>query len=340
MGKSSKPNRPVPASVAPAVPPSKRGLVIHLQRTQIFRDYERAFRETTGLPLVLRPAEAAVHPHQSDPKVNPVCAVMAESNQTCATCLKLQRRLEDEAHLSPKTLHCFGGLCNSAVPVRVGENLIAFLQTGQVLLHAPTRARFERATRELLRWGAEVDLKRLEDAYFQSKVSTPKQYDSILRLLTIFAQHLGALSNQLIVQEKSSESPAITKARTFIVEHHADELSLGQVARAVNLSAFYFCKTFKSATGMSFTEFLARVRVEKARHLLLDSQKQIIEAAYEAGFQSLSQFYRVFRRIAGETPTRYRERSQNSPVSPAATPGSSRPAPRRKRRPRVAAAGR
>jgi AraC-like DNA-binding protein/ligand-binding sensor protein len=315
MARHPKTTRPAPALRPPAAPEAEHGLVTHLRRTQIFRDYERAFRETTGLPLMLRPAEAASATNPSARAVNPVCAVMAESNHACATCLKLQKRLEREAHVRPKTLHCFGGLCNSAVPVRVGEDLIAFLQTGQVLLHAPTKARFERATRELLRWGAQVDLKRLEDAYFQSRVSSPKQYGSILRLLTIFAQHLGALSNQLIVQGLTAEAPAITKARTFIVEHHADELSLGQVARAVNLSAYYFCKTFKQATGISFTTYLARVRVEKVKHLLLDPDKSIIEAAYAAGFQSLSQFYRVFRRIAGEPPMRYRERVRKTPPS-------------------------
>jgi AraC-like DNA-binding protein len=50
------------------------------------------------------------------------------------------------------------------------------------------------------------------------------------------------------------------------------------------------------------------VRVEKVRNLLLNPHKRVSEAAYEAGFQSLSQFNRVFRRIAGESPTTYRER--------------------------------
>ena len=51
--------------------------------------------------------------------------------------------------MEPKTLKCFAGLCDSAVPVRVGNNLIAFLQTGQILLHSPSQAEFTRATREL-----------------------------------------------------------------------------------------------------------------------------------------------------------------------------------------------
>jgi AraC-like DNA-binding protein len=192
--------------------------------------------------------------------------------------------------------------------VRVGENLIAFLQTGQILLHQPSRQQFERTTRLLLKWGMEVDLKQLEEAYFQSRVITKKQYASILRLLTIFAQHLSALSNELMVKEAAAESPPVTKARMYIAQHQAEELSLAQVAQSVNMSAFYFCKMFKRATGMTFTDYLARVRVEKVKNLLLNPHKRVSEAAYEAGFQSLSQFNRVFRRIAGESPSNYRDR--------------------------------
>ena len=285
-----------------------RAVVAQLKRSQIYRDYEQAFRETTGLPINLRPIEAFDLPHHGDPKESPFCALMANTNHSCAACLQLQKRVEEEARLEPKTLKCFAGLCDSAVPVRVGENLVAFLQTGQIMLHQPKKAEFTKATRVLVNWGTEVDLKRLEEAYFQTRVVTKKQYDSILRLLTIFAQHLSGLSNQLMVQEATAESPAVAKARVFIAEHQSEELSLSQVAQAVNMSAFYFCKTFKKATGMTFTEYLARVRVEKVKNLLLNPHKRVSEAAYEAGFQSLSQFNRVFRRIAGESPSVYRER--------------------------------
>lgn len=260
------------------------------------------------MPITLRPIDAFNLPHHGDPKENPFCSIMASTNKSCAACLQLQKRVEEEARLEPKTLKCFAGLCDSAVPVRVGENLIAFLQTGQILLHQPTQGQFRRTTRQLLKWGAEVDLQRLEETYFQTRVVTKKQYESILRLLTIFAQHLSTLSNQLLVKQETAESPVIARARLFITEHQGEDLSLGQVAQAVNMSAFYFCKTFKKATGMTFTDYLARVRVEKVKNLLLNPHKRVSEAAYEAGFQSLSQFNRVFRKIAGESPSRYRER--------------------------------
>src|ERR1043165_8122302 len=114
------------------------------------------------MPITLRAVEAFDLPHHGDPKENPFCALMAQSNHSCAACLQLQPRAEEEAQLEPKTLKLFAGLCDSAVPVRVGDNLIAFLQTGQILLHAPHQADFAKATRELVKFGTQVDLKQLE----------------------------------------------------------------------------------------------------------------------------------------------------------------------------------
>ena len=301
--------RKVPIVVTPVDNAKQsRELVQQLRESDIYRDYEKAFREITGMPINLRPIEAFDLPHHGDPKEAPFCIIMAQTNQSCAACLQLQKRVEVEARLEPKTLKCFAGLCDSAVPVRVGENLVAFLQTGQILLHSPNKREFKKFTRELLSWGVETDLKRLEEAYFQTRVLDKGQYEAVLRLLTIFAQHLASLSNQLMVSAKQAESPMVIRAKVFINEHQDEQLSLRQVAGSVNTSAFYFCKMFKQATGLTFTDYLARVRIEKVKNLLMNPHKRISEAAYEAGFQSLSQFNRVFRKIAGEAPTLWREK--------------------------------
>ena len=283
-----------------------RVLVEQLKRSQIYRDYESAFRETTGLPFNLRATQAFDLPHRGDPKENPFCALMAQTNQSCAACLQLQKKVEEQAHMEPKTLKCFAGLCDSAVPVRVGNNLVAFLQTGQILLHQPNQNEFKKFTRDLIKMGVETDLKRLEEAYFQTRVLKKKQYDAMLRLLTIFAQHLSSLSSQLMVSAEKVESPMISRAKMYITEHQHEEVSLRQVAASVNTSAFYFCKMFKQATSLTFTDYLARVRIEKVKNLLLNPHKRISEVAYEVGFQSLSQFNRVFRRLTGEAPTVWR----------------------------------
>lgn len=289
-----------------------RTVVEQLKRSEIYRDYEKAFRETTGLPLNLRAIESFDLPHAGDPKESPFCALMAQTNQSCAACLQLQRKVEEQAQLEPKTLKCFAGLCDSAVPVRVGDNLVAFLQTGQIFLHRPKKNEFAKVTRELLKWGVAADLKRLEEAYYQTRVLERKQYEAVLRLLTIFAQHLSSLSNQLMVSAAQVEAPVVSRAKLFISEHQDEDISLRQVAGAVNTSAFYFCKVFKQATGLTFTDYLARVRVEKVKNLLLNPHKRISEAAYETGFQSLSQFNRVFRRVTGQAPTVWRAKLPKS----------------------------
>jgi len=285
-----------------------RDWVTHVKKSELYRNYAQAFQTTTGLPLALRPVGSIQDNYQGCKMVNPFCAVMSRTSKSCSSCLQMQQRVECEAGPGPKTLKCFAGLSESLVPIRVGEQVMAYLQTGQVMFKKPSKALFRQAGKQLIEWGAASDLKELEEAYFRTRVVTPKQYESVLRLLTIFAQHLSTVGNQLMVQEATAEAPAVSKARTFIAEHQADEISLNSVAHAVNMSVFYFCKVFKKATGLTFTEYLARVRVETIKQLLLDPHKRVSEAAYEAGFQSLSQFNRVFRRIAGEAPSAYRDR--------------------------------
>src|SRR6202051_2055623 len=67
------------------------------------------------------------------------------------------------------------------------------------------------------------------------------------------------------------------------------------------------CSQFATATGLTFTDYLSRVRVEKAKTLLLNPHLRISEIAYDVGFQSLTHFNRVFREITGEAPTAFRD---------------------------------
>ena len=284
---------------------SKRTLEI-LSASQMYRDYERAFTQGTGLPLRLQEPELLKLIRYTKKQENPFCALMAKTNESCAQCYTLQCKVEEEAQFQPKTLKCFAGLCETAVPVRVAENVIAFLHTGQVLLQRPDKVEFKRIAATLVKWGAEVDLKKLEEFYFNTRVLTLKQYDALIRLLNTFAEHLAACSSALVLQSQQKDSPAITQARTYIRDHSDDSMSLAAVARVVNMSATYFSQKFKEMTGINFIEYVARTRVEKARNLLLNPNRRVSEVAFEVGFQSLSQFNRAFKKVAGVSPREYR----------------------------------
>ncbi len=281
-------------------------LIDVLVGSKIYHDYERAFSEATGLPVALRSVESWQLPHHGKRFENPFCAILAQKSRACAACLQVQQQLSDTAGEHPQTITCPAGLCDIAIPVRMGDQLIGFLTTGQVFCRKPTEAQFNRTAKLLADWGVETDAVGLRDAYFDTRVLSSREHASIVKLLSIFAEHLSMVSNQIIVREQNAEPPVITRAKQFINDHQTEDLSLEQVARSVHTSKFYFCKIFKRSTGINFTDYLSRVRTERARNLLLNPNLRVSEIAYEVGFQSLTHFNRIFKRILGQSPTEYR----------------------------------
>jgi AraC-like DNA-binding protein/ligand-binding sensor protein len=282
-------------------------LVQRISKSDIYKDYERAFSDATQLPMALRPTEIWRLALEEKRYQNPFCALLAKTSRTCAACLQVQKEMQDMPGSGAKTVTCFAGLCDTAVPVKAGEKVIGYLQTGQVALRKPNEIQFNRITQQLVDWGVNVDLTQLKDAYYHSRTLAPQQYTAMVKLLEIFASHISTLANEIVVQEDEAESPMIRRARAYILANQADPIDLDKVAQAMHVSTFYFCKMFKKATGLTFTDYLSRVRVEKAKTLLLNPHLRISEIAYDVGFQSLTHFNRMFRKIVGESPTAYRE---------------------------------
>ena len=144
---------------------------------------------------------------------------MAKHNRTCAACLDAQEKTSDDPLQQTRTVLCFAGLCESSVPLRTGGELLGFLQTGEVIMRPAKRQQFSKIARLLAQWGIGDDLKKIEEAWLLTKVVPRKQYDSMLRLLEIFAQHLSLVANQLVIQCQQAEPSSITRARQFILEH-------------------------------------------------------------------------------------------------------------------------
>jgi AraC-like DNA-binding protein/ligand-binding sensor protein len=287
---------------------TENNLVERLTESNIYCEYEKAFSDATGLPLRLHSADAWQLPHHGQKKENAFCAMMATKSRACVACLQVQQTLAETAQSGPRSVTCPVGMCDTAVPVKLGNRLIGFLHTGQVFRSKPTDAQFEKVAHLTKGWGLEIPESRLKEAWFNTRVLSRSEHDAIVKLLEIFASHLSELSNQIAVQQENAEPPMITKARQYIQENQEEDLTLGQVAKAVNASSFYFCKMFKKATGLNFTEYVSRVRIESAKNLLLNPNLRISEIAYQVGFQSLTHFNRVFKKIVGEAPTEYRSK--------------------------------
>jgi AraC-like DNA-binding protein len=281
-------------------------LIETLCKSTIYQDYERAFFEATGLPVALRAVESWQLPHHGQRGENPFCAMLATRSRACAACLQVQQQLAETSRSEARSVTCQVGMTDTAVPVKMGDKLIGLLHTGQIFRKKPTASQFDKVAKLAESWGVSVDRETMRDAYLGTRVMSARGHDSVIKLLTIFAQHLSMVTNQIVVQQTNAEPPVITRAKEFIKQHQTEDLSLGQVAKAVNTSTFYFCKMFKKITGLNFTDYLSRIRIENAKNLLLNPNLRISEIAYEVGFQSLTHFNRMFKRIVGQSPTEFR----------------------------------
>ena len=96
----------------------------------------------------------------------------------------------------------------------------------------------------------------------------------------------------------------------YIQENFREKLSLEDIADMVGYNKDYLSRIFKSATGMTVIEFINNIRIEEARHLLLNTDKSVTEIALEAGFGSNAYFSRLFRKKYAVTPNKYRLNSK------------------------------
>lgn len=284
---------------------ANKQLIESLLRSRLFRDYETVFTKATGLALALRPKEYWLLAHHGKKNENPFCAQLAEHPPTLAICLAAHQQMIQHTGDMPHTVTCPFGLTETAVPVKVGVETIGYLRIGQVLRRSPSAGDTRKISQKLESHGLRFS-KRVRDAWEHNPLIPPEQYGAIVRLLTFFADQLSALTNQIVLEQKNAEPPLVQKAREYIAKHKDEPLSLSAVAQAAGASVFHFCKVFRKSTGVKFTDYVARVRLEDARTQLLNPNRRISEVAYEVGFQSLTQFNRMFKRVFGQSPTKFR----------------------------------
>jgi AraC-like DNA-binding protein/ligand-binding sensor protein len=293
------------AALPSATSNANKQLINTLLRSRLFCDYESVFTKATGLPLALRPLEYWQLEHQGKKNSNPFCALLAQHPETVAVCLQAHEEMIRHTGVLPHSVTCPFGLSETAVPVKLGEKVIGYLRIGQVLRHMSVKSDTAKVARTLSEHGVRFTNK-IRDAWEKNPLIPPDKYNAIIRLLTFFAEQLSALINQIVLEKQNSEPPLVRKAREYIEQHKTEPLSLAAVAQASGASVFHFCKVFKKSTGLNFTDFVARVRLEDAKAELLNPNRRISEVAYDVGFQSLTQFNRMFRRIFGQSPTQFR----------------------------------
>jgi len=275
-----------------------------LLKSSLYREFEKAFTDATGMPLRLQYVGAWDLAHHGNANENPFCKLIANAGPACAACLEMQAKLENKGKAVSEL--CPAGLCDSVVPVRAGGETVAYLHTGQVFLETPTEARFAKAVRKFRQWKIELDTLDFREAFFGSTVLSPIRHNAQIKLLTIFATQLSDAASQILLAADTEEPASIQKAKLWISENFAEDCSLESMASFVNMNTFTFSRQFSRVTGLPFTKYLARTRVAEAQKKLNSAELRINEVALAVGFRSLPHFNRVFRQVTGISPTAYR----------------------------------
>lgn len=279
-----------------------------LRDCSLFRTYQDAFKVATGLPLQLIQKSCMEDKSCSAEQTNEFCKILNE-NGICPCCKEANQILGRQAKEETKTISCFAGMKETAIPIQYAGRTLAFLKTGEVLTHQPGDRDFEHIAGVLLgqgKSGAEITL--LRKAYFDSPVVEGARYQGMVVLLATFGRQLTEHLKDLILSRTEETPVPIRKAVEYIERNLDGHLGLDDVAVQSGLSVSQFCKVFKETTGVTFTEHVNRRRIEWARRELLRPGARVTEVAYKVGFTSLSQFNRSFLRFVGEAPRDYRKR--------------------------------
>lgn len=104
--------------------------------------------------------------------------------------------------------------------------------------------------------------------------------------------------------------PSVARALVYLEENSTKPLQLDEIARHTRINKFHLCRLFRRETGTTVINHLQRLRIRNAMQRLMEEDTKVITIAQEVGFSDLANFNRVFRRMAGTTPTTYRRQAR------------------------------
>lgn len=268
------------------------------------------FRCLTGFGVEVLPAAGTRQ--QSSVPLPDFCRLLRRVGG-CRDCPKLQTQLLAKADRQqvPAQAACPGGIVQLAVPIIAGARPVAVLFGGKVRLRNSSPPDISEIARRLGAGAlAPRELRRLSVAYHMLSVYGRAQLAAAVRLLQDLAGVMARSLSPGFMGAPEREPVLVLRAREVILRHDGGRLTTESVARALKLNPSYFCRAFRRASGLTFHAYLAKMRVEAAATALRNSEQSITSAGFSAGFQSSSDFNRVFKAVLGITPSEFRAKAK------------------------------
>jgi AraC-like DNA-binding protein/ligand-binding sensor protein len=285
----------------------------NFRQSPLLRRSLKDFQRATGVAARLVPVALPLRRIPFGKGNNEFCRALVCSSCGCKACYRHQVRLlrQVKQKLKPTQVYCLAGMVQLAVPVLVAGRHVATIMGGQVCVSPPTRARFDLLAARLREWGMNGELHRMRHAWFRVPRLTRPQLRAAVRLL----DQLAGLFAESITHEPATRSrtdqPCVAEAKQFVRLHLGERITTRDAAKALHLTESYFSRLFHRLTDLTFHAYVAAVRVEAAKAALADTHQRITEIAMAVGFQSVSDFNRVFKDRVRLTPSAYRLKHRN-----------------------------
>lgn len=175
----------------------------------------------------------------------------------------------------------------------------------------PIKRLFERA-----RKGVAFTPETIEKVYplLNSLSSTKDKFYSVINFLTLLYELSLAddtrelASSSFAKVDVDSESRRILKVKEYISKHYTEEIRLADLADLVGMSTTSFSRFFKLRSGKTLSDYVVEMRLGVAARQLVDTTNSVSEICYDCGFNTLSNFNRLFRKYKGCSPTEFREK--------------------------------
>lgn len=125
----------------------------------------------------------------------------------------------------------------------------------------------------------------------------------VLRILTMLTRHYkNSPKDSRQCQIKNEQMQRLQEVIAYVSECYDQKITLEDAAQKAYMNANYFSAFFKKVMGETFSHYLIKIRIYKARELILTGRYNVLEVSQMCGYNNISNFYRAYKKIFGKTP--------------------------------------
>ncbi len=240
---------------------------------------------------------------------NPFCTALRKQKRGDACCRDCDRTHQALflTKCQPLSYRCHAGLREFIIPIKLGGELIAAMQCGQLLDRRPTQADWQHTRKALESHG--IVTQGLGRLYRQIHVITPPRQKDLVTLLELIGNHVANALHQELQVLESRAGQVVEQAQRFIEEHFSEPLRIEDIAGAASVSERTLLRMFQLHLGKTVLDVLTQTRIRKACEQLRQSDRTCAAIAYDCGFGSIPQFNRIFRKRMRMTPSSWRKKA-------------------------------